>query len=479
MTDADDCVEARVGSRLYRRSPRFAPSLGGGARPLEACLAWVADHRVQYMRSALDRERVERHELAFTVLAHETTSGTKREFEAFDGRELARWARTPCAERHAHEVLVGPCKAYVDIELPWATNVDAIAADVADRFADALVAELGRRFPNVHTTLVVLDASRSGVKFSRHYIVDMASAVDGQPVRFASREHVKAFVASVVRAERVDEAVVSADGTSRSPLVDYAVYDRNSTLRTLGSTKPTELDRPLTLLRLGDDAASAAARATAATERRDVLVYSFFEASLVTWPHLAAGTEATHVLRIDGVADDVPFVVRSKRSRDGDDDDDDDAGDLLAAVRAAIVEYGAVVTAVRRIDDSSLLRATTSSHECAFKGAAHGSNCIYLLVDAARGRYTQRCFSPKCAGARGAWTTLERAAAVLLLPFASAEDVSTPPPLARSAPPRLESDRGGGDGDDDDNVDAASTYAHAFTAIWPPPRGAYRRRRGV
>ena len=375
--------------------------------------------------------------LDFVVLGHETEK-TLREFEAYDAVELARWARTPAAERHAHEIIWTTTKAYADIDMHWASNAATIESDVVESFIVALRSALEEAF-DVCTHLVVLDATKVGVKLSRHIIIDMTRRSDGKPVRFASSEHCGAFVCGVERRAGYDAINRKADGTL-VPLIDHGVYRKNHSLRTLGSTKLTDPDRPCTLL--VDTAGGSSTVVPPKT--RNVLDLQQFERSLVTWPRVTADDQ---LLRVDVLR---MSSERAKRPRTSPSPSPS-SSDTQRLIEAAIADVRGYVKSVRQ--QRTLLMIDTNLHYCPLARREHDSNTAYFLIDLPRGRWSRRCRDPECRRAMP-WTPLDAASAAALRSScgssSSDDDADERRAMTSSAPPRLE-----------------HTYASALAAIFP------------
>ena len=432
-------MSSAISTRLYRKR-RFVPSFDQRTRPLDACLEWVTgEGAIQVVRSNDLTASPVRHELEFVVLSHETDD-TLREFEAYDAVELARWARTPAAERHAHEVVWTTTKAYVDIDMAWAPNVATIESGVISAFIDILREALEERF-DVTTQLVVLDATRPNVKLSRHIIIDMHRRSDGKPVRFASSQHCGAFIFGV-EASAGFAAINRKDDGTLVPLIDHGIYGNRRTLRTLGSTKPKETDRPLTLL------VDTVAGSIAPPRARNVLDLQQFERSLVTWPRV---TNDDQLLRVD-------YAVRAKRARTASSSPTSPPSNVMQRlVEQAIADVRGHVCSVRQ--DRALLMVNTTLHYCPVARRDHKSNTAYFLIDIPRGRYSRRCHDPECRRAGSlSWVTLDAANAAALRSSCSSDDADERRVMTSSAPPRLEGS----------NVNYASALAAIFPSTPPP-----------
>jgi len=332
--------------RVYH-SRRFVPEFESDTGPLDACLAWVASEAPR----------------SFLVLAHETPH-TRREYEALDAEAVARYARTPNAARHAHEVVIGPPKLYADLD----AGPDAEAA--CDALAAALCAAVESQF-DVRAKMLVLDASRPGEKVSRHLIVALTHRADGTPARFASNEHVGAFVAAI----------------DTAALADQAVYRHRGCMRLYGSTK---LDTPgFPFLPL-----AAPRRAVASTLEAET-----WQQSLITWPPVAE--DDARLLRVD-------LMPRTKRPRFAGTASMAAGHDpaLLATICAQAPAIAGAQPHSAAVSASGLVIVATSSRACVLAGRTHRSNTVYFMVDAARGRWAHRCHSPHCKSLPFTWHAL-------------------------------------------------------------------------
>lgn len=383
--------------RVYERR-RF--SARDSATPLATALAWAGGPGTCQGGTAL----------TFIVLAH-VVGEHAREYEALTVDELRRWARTHADTRHVDEVIWTPTKLYVDIDMEYAPNATHAVATI-DRFVTALVAALDERLGIEASSVVHLDASRVGLKFSRHIIIDMARS--GAPVRFASSEHAGAFVRDVSVRGGFEDVNVRSDGTEPTPLADYGLYSANHCLRLYGSTKLGDDTRPL--LEYG---------APPPTTHKNVLSWKLLERSLVTWPRVTAEDA---LVRIDGVR----LTMKRPRSVSVVADDADNEP-LCRSVAAALRRTD--VTGVREGDDGLLLVAC-ASRTCTYARRTHRVNPIFALINVRRGEYAYGCHSPKCklVQQRKLWVPLDAAA----LADVRAHANSWRRPLAQSAPARLE-----------------------------------------
>ena len=360
-------------------------------RPLARCLRWVAEEEARTVSSSSSP-------LNNLVLAHETKD-TLREYEAVSELELRRWALTPGVARHTHEVLAWPTKLYGDVDV-------ALPADgVEQRFERALAALVSaaeQRLGVVCERAVVLDAS-STAKFSRHFIVEMRDATSRRVRRFATPVECGAFVRSVRPA---------------AALCDMAVYRPNNCLRVYGSTKLADARR--CFVPLGDDVAVA-------PERLD---WATLERSLVTWPRVADDDGVLHVERSSS-----PSLKRSSgasraRSLASSTTSCDGATDIVERLSAAITLIAEVdIVGVKRSNKTGYLLLASTSLQCAIKGAEHGSNTIYFVVDEQRRRYKQLCHSRKCSKSGVVWSTYGDSSE------ARASSAPPPPPRKRACTP--------------------------------------------
>jgi len=382
--------------RVYERrrfTARESPA------PLAAALAWASGPGARQGGASL----------TFIVLAH-VVAENAREYEVLTVDELRRWARTHTETRHVDEVIWTPTKLYVDIDMEYAPNATHAVASI-DRFAAALTTALSERLSIEATSVVHLDASRVGEKFSRHLIIDMARA--GAPVRFASSEHAGAFVRDVSTRGGFEHINAHADGTEPTSLADFGLYSANHCLRLYGSTKLGDDTRPL--LEYGT---------LSSATHRNVLNWKLLERSLVTWPRVTAEDA---LVRVDGVR------LAVKRPRSVSIAVDVDTEPLRRSVAAALQRTD--VTSVREGDDGLLLVAC-ASRTCTYARRTHRVNPIFALINVRRGEFAYGCHSPKCklAQQRKAWLPLEPAA----LADVRAHATSWRRPLAQSAPARLE-----------------------------------------
>jgi len=326
------------------------------------------------LRAALDWAHA--GERPFLVLAHETER-TVREYEALDETELARWAREPSFERHAHEVVAAPAKLYADF--------DHASLAAIERLTLALEASARERF-DVVTTRIELDASR-GAKTSRHLVLDMHNR-GGNAVRFATNEHVGAFIADVARKHGLEH------------IVDVAVYRRNNCVRTYGSSKRDDPTRPFTLVGV--------------PLRRDgTLEYATLASSLITWPRAPSDV----LVRVDIVAR-VPRAMKRAHS-----------ATITDAFETTVPEMAAAgVRTIERTSPTSFIVKCTS-RVCERAGREHKSNTIYFIVNLDRRQYAQGCYSPHCSTLAYRWRPA---------PSALVDALNGRVELTCSAPARLE-----------------------------------------
>ena len=353
----------------------------GSSSPLQQCLQWIA------AATKSDSSR------CFVALAHEVLRsdghGAYREYEAIDSVALRRWVERPVpwGERVAHEVICGAVKLYVDVDVDCRLNRDMDFEWHVTTFVDALVARATKLFA-VRCSTLLLDASRCGVKHSRHIIVSMRTAA-GVDAYFKSAQHCSAFVRAVARELDFDHCTVIDDDGTRSSLSDYSVYRSNGTLRLYGSSKATD-NRPL--------------RRMSSVESADGrLDYETFMAALVSPPNAAHG----HLLTMPGIAVSDAPQRQAKRAHTVDRMRRFSVAQISSLAVDAIRQIEVVVQAgiigIRQLDET-LFRVDCRSHWCAQRGSGGGNHrhsCIHYMVDLQRKRYQQRCYP---CSRRGMWT---------------------------------------------------------------------------
>lgn len=402
--------------------------------PLQTCLDWVRTvGATQYVLEDDDDETtLMRYDVDFIVVAHEVLGSTKKsmEYEAFSGDELARWARTPSFQRHAHEVIWTPTKLYAELDMYCIDTFDAPA--LAAEFTRALETAVRDRFPAVaRTATLVLDASRPGEKVSRHVVIDMYDATE-RPVRFTSSEHCRAFVAEVEHKYAFHERNRAKNGDATT-VADYGVYSRTgktANLRMYGSTK-TEFGNSFPLLPLGSTSDSVT--------RRGVLSVSTLERSLVTWPRV---TEPGQLLVMDTVTLARTLVMPGSRHTRTRAHAELTGGEMdrLRHVLAATLPCASITRIARAPDKDHVFYVSTNERYCPCKGDTHHSSRQKFLVNARTMQYTQRCWSPKCRTQPYTWHALDDAAVAALTPLVRAPPIVRE--LTRSAPPQLETSAG-------------------------------------
>jgi len=374
--------QSLVQSKRFRRE--CSDSENGTEQPLARCLHWI---RTGGRGGSPPR--------VFVALAHETAHNN-REYEALSESALRRWAEMPQLERHAHEVIWTSTKLYADVDVDWQLNPNAEAMFTA--FVDVLVAAAAERF-SVECDVLVLDASVAGVKFSRHLVVTMRRRSDGAYAAFETSRHCGAFIRLVECAHGFDRSnIVAAGGSTSSggPLCDPAVYRSNNCLRMYGSDKPGQ-DRPFVPLNVVDRRA-----------RRDTLDYDVLERSLVTYPRV---TDAHALLRVTDDELAAPPLSRSatasrENSRKRKSPSSSSSSNFTQPVTSSVEHVinaiapivGADIRSSSLSDDGAVAIVRCKSRACAHRagGGEHRSNSIYFVVDLARARYKQQCYSQKC-----------------------------------------------------------------------------------
>lgn len=328
------------------------------------------------------------------MLAHEEKKIVRR-FVVYTLPALREWARTPCIERYAHEVVFGHARLYFDVDVEWslfhAEHTPKRVEAVVERARGAAREKFG---DDLDFEALWLDGTRIGHKYSMHIVVSVRRR-DGVELLFASAAHVEAFV----RACHFDAAAL-----------DMSVYSRNHSLRALGSRKLTGAS--VELWPCAKHHAGVAAL-VATHRRRHTLPWTIFQRSLITLP--VANSELVYM-------DALPALKRRRQHP------------VIDAWPEALKQFVDVhrppgMKSVKCLEPNALYLVVCASGRCEVRLATvhreHRSNDIYYLVDVTKARYKQHCYSPHCANATRVWRPIDGG-----VPAVRAADVATKESLA-------------------------------------------------
>lgn len=326
-------------------------------RPLDECLQWIKTREEEDASESADD--------AFVVLGHARTKANGKtffEYQALNGHELYRWARTPQPQRKCHEIIHDVCKPFFEVDVPtkWMPAASAAA------LVQTLIAEVVHQLSgfDVEVEALTLDASRAD-KFSQHVIFNCL-ADDGVPAVFENAEACAVFMRHQL------ERLGLATAVNGEPLIDLAVYTLNHPLRTYGSVKE---DGRFPLLPVG----------TAATNTLDV---ALVKKCFITGPF----PPNVVIFDVRDAAEHRP----AKRVRLVND-----AAIDVRGLIEEIPEIGKHSTLRVQALSKHIVRVTTTTRMCPFKGGAHHSNTIYFIIHIDSKRYQMRCWSPHCRGKHG------------------------------------------------------------------------------
>jgi len=208
---------------------------GAGDHPLANCVQWAREHQVQDEDGA-EAASVTPMFVVCELVPNANGGAWRRYFAATrDALYALVTSRRCAAQRHFDEVVTdGPCKFYLDLEVKLDRFAEFGCSSAAELHQRAMremenIVRDAKEFHNERgqrdAEAVLLEAHKAS-KFSVHVVFNKSL--------WTSRVHCGEF------ARQLGES----DSALRCALIDQSVYSHNHAVRTLGSTKPDEPERP-------------------------------------------------------------------------------------------------------------------------------------------------------------------------------------------------------------------------------------------